>query len=117
MDCQTVCQDEEFEDCEHELEVECSGSCDVDVSLFCEGEYMLSGADLPACVEALVAKGTLEAEAEGSVSFDGSSLDTSSGAGCAMSRSERTSGTLLAGGLGLVATLLGRRRRRVRARD
>jgi hypothetical protein len=71
MDCQTTCQEEEFEDCEHELEVECSGSCDVDAALFCNGEYVLAGDDLQTCVQALVAKGTLEASAVAEVQLGG----------------------------------------------
>jgi MYXO-CTERM domain-containing protein len=84
MDCQTTCQDEEFEDCEHELEVECSGSCDVDAALFCNGEYVLAGDDLQTCVQALIAKGTLEASAAAEVQLGSGSVDASQAkAGCA----------------------------------
>jgi len=112
LDCQTTCQDEEFESCEHELEVECSGSCDVDVSLFCEGQYMLSGPDLQPCVEALVAKGTLQVEAE--VSVNAGDLDTSprGKVGCSLSRGlahPAPGVAMLLVGAGLA--LLGRRRR------
>jgi hypothetical protein len=71
MDCQTTCQDEEFETCEHELEIDCSGSCDVEGALFCNGEYMLSGPDLPGCIQALIAQGTLDAnvQAQGQLSL------------------------------------------------
>lgn len=81
LDCQTTCQEEEFESCEHELEVECSGSCDVDAALFCNGEYVLAGADLDDCVQALVAKGTLEVEVGTEVSLDSLGAPNAS-AGC-----------------------------------
>ncbi len=93
MDCQTTCQDEEFESCEHEFEAECSGSCDVDGALFCNGEYMLSGPDMVDCVQALVARGTLEASVQvgGGISLGSSgnnpgpaalSNDAKASAGC-----------------------------------
>jgi hypothetical protein len=87
MDCQTTCQEEEFEDCEHELEVECSGSCDIDAALFCNGDYVLAGDELQTCVQALIAKGTLDASAAAEVQLDGiRSKDpggSSAKAGCA----------------------------------
>jgi hypothetical protein len=102
MDCQETCQEEEFESCEYELEAECSGSCDIDGALFCDGEYMLSGPDMTACVQALVARGTLDvnANAEGEINV-GSLSDAGGKAGCHVTRM-RTS-TPLFGALGLLA--------------
>jgi hypothetical protein len=111
MDCQTTCQDEEFETCEHELEIDCSGSCSVDGALFCNGEYILSGPDLADCVQALIERGTLEAKVEGQVTLGepGASLG---GAGCNMAtRSVRWGGMPLLLGVWLLA-----RRRRSKQR-
>jgi len=84
MDCQTTCQDEQFESCEHDFEVDCSGSCSGDGALFCNGQYILSGPQLPECVQALIARGPFDAHAEGEVSLD--SLGNSAGkAGCSFS--------------------------------
>jgi hypothetical protein len=108
MDCQTTCQEMQFEDCEHELEIDCSASCSVDGALFCNGQYILSGAQLDDCVQALITRGTLtaNAQAQGEVSLG--SLPKANG-GCVL-------GTPAAapGGLGLLALLglLGVARRR-----
>jgi hypothetical protein len=53
MSCQKTCQDEQFEDCEYELKADCHGSCSGDGALFCGGEFVLAGTDIPDCVEAL----------------------------------------------------------------
>jgi MYXO-CTERM domain-containing protein len=115
MDCQTTCQDEEFEDCEHELEVECSGSCDVDAALFCNGEYVLAGDDLQTCVQALVAKGTLEASAAAEVQLGrGSASTTEAKAGCAAAggtQGPNGLGWAAAAGLAALAAWARRRRR------
>lgn len=113
LNCQTTCQDEEFESCEYELEAECSASCDVDAALFCDGEYVLAGPDLDDCIQALVAKGTLEVEVGADVDLD--SLGTlgtpKASAGCTSAGGAAS----LWGGLGsalLVAAVAGRRIRR-----
>ena len=111
MDCQTTCQDEQFESCEHELEVNCSGSCSADGALFCNGQYIISGSDLPDCVKALIARGTLDAHAEGSVSLD--SLGKSAGkAGCSLGARSDSGG---AAGVLLAVILAWSRRARGRA--
>ncbi len=57
MTCQTSCQEEEFETCEYEFRADCMASCSGDGALFCDGEYVLSGEDIGACVNALIAQG------------------------------------------------------------
>lgn len=72
MDCQTTCQDEEFEECEQEFRANCEGSCSGDGTLFCDGEYIISGSEIPACIQALAAEGiTVKAEAEITLGPDG----------------------------------------------
>ncbi|MEY4546750.1 MAG: hypothetical protein RL685_2945 [Pseudomonadota bacterium] len=83
MDCQTTCQEQEFEDCEHELEIDCSASCDIDGALFCGGEFILSGQQLPSCVQALIARGTLTVDAEAQAEVSLGSLPKAKG-GCAL---------------------------------
>jgi hypothetical protein len=120
MDCQTTCQEEEFETCEHELQVECSGSCDIDAALFCSGDYVLAGDDLEACVQALVAKGTLEASAAAEVQLG--SLGTPEAKGCAsapgMPGRAGARGALIAAltGIALITTLARRKVRPSRRR-
>jgi MYXO-CTERM domain-containing protein len=84
MDCQTNCQEEEFTTCEREFRADCSASCDADGALFCNGEYMLSGSDLPGCLRALVARGTLEASVEGQAELNLDSLGSGPKAGCSV---------------------------------
>ncbi len=76
------CQDVEFEDCEHEFQADCSASCSVDGALFCDGQYVLSGSDLPGCIDALLERG-VAVEYEGSVTLgpDGVSTDCSASPG------------------------------------
>lgn len=84
MDCQTTCQDQEFETCEHEFRADCSASCAGDGALFCDGEFVLAGSQIPECVEALIARGIGELEFEGDVDGDFSlgGDDGSAGGGC-----------------------------------
>lgn len=89
MDCQTTCQDKEFETCEHELEVDCNASCSAKGAIFCGGEFVLAGDQVPACVKALTARGIATADLRASVSVGTSSLpsgsSTSGGkAGCSI---------------------------------
>lgn len=71
MDCQTTCQDMEFEQCERELRVNCQASCSGDGALFCDGKYILSGSDIPACAKAIVERGiSANFNAQGSVTLD-----------------------------------------------
>lgn len=113
MDCQETCQDMQFEDCEHELEIDCSGSCNVDGALFCNGEYMLSGPDLEECVQALIARGTLDASVQARGDVDLGSLGGGNSAGCNLGAPSTFGG----GGVSFVALALIRRRfRRPRAR-
>jgi MYXO-CTERM domain-containing protein len=57
MDCQTTCQDESFESCEYEFKADCQGSCSGDGALFCDNKFVLAGDKIPACVQAMVARG------------------------------------------------------------
>ncbi len=108
MDCQETCQDREFEDCEHELRAECDASCSVDGSLFCDGKFVLSGAQVPACIDALIARG-INARAEGSVTLGGDGAKTSCSVG---EQSSRGGAAAVFFGLGIGAVLAARRRRR-----
>lgn len=114
MTCQTTCQEEEFTDCERELRVECDASCEVEGALFCDGEYMLSGADMLSCVQALVERGTLEASVAGEASIGIGDAETPAvSAGCSVGRPglpARSAGLALSCLLGLC--LFGRRRGR-----
>lgn len=67
MDCQTTCQDVEFEECEQEFRANCEASCSGDGALFCDGKYMISGSQIPACLKALAEQG-IQVKAEASVS-------------------------------------------------
>jgi hypothetical protein len=80
MDCQTTCQDEVFEDCEHEFRANCEASCTGDGALFCSGKYIISGSQIPACIQALAAEG-IEVKAEANVTLgpDGVSGDVAAG--------------------------------------
>ena len=44
MNCQTDCQDVAFEECEHEFQASCSASCSADGALFCDDQFVVSGA-------------------------------------------------------------------------
>lgn len=86
MDCQTTCQDREFEDCEYEFRADCMASCSGSGAIFCDGEYVLAGEEIPACVQALAAQGIadidLEAEIRGSVEDGVASIESAAKAGC-----------------------------------
>jgi hypothetical protein len=106
MDCQTTCQDEEFETCEHELRVDCDGSCSATGALFCDGEFVLAADDIAPCVSALAARGIANVEVKGSVK---TSLSTSE-AGCSMGFAT-TNGSVWLLSLFFPALTLARRRR------
>ncbi len=57
MDCQITCQTEEFESCEVGLAAECDGGCQADGTLFCDGEFVMSGTAAQGCIDALVSRG------------------------------------------------------------
>ena len=91
MTCQTTCQDELFEDCEYEFRIDCDASCSGDGALFCDGEFMISGSQLPACLEELVAQGIGGLELEGEVTIGPDGID-GSGSFCTTSNSGRNTG-------------------------
>jgi hypothetical protein len=111
MDCQTTCQDEEFEECEYEFRAECDGSCSGSGALFCDGEYVLSGEELPACVNALVARGIGAVDLRGEASLEVKAGDVDGG--CSVAGAPGLAGRFAA--WALVPVLLGVRRRRERA--
>ncbi len=112
MDCQTTCQNQTFEECEHEFRANCDASCSGDGSLFCDGKYIISGSQIPACVNALLEQGiTVKAEAKVTIGPDGINGDLTSGL-CAYSPANKSS---LVAPLALLATAAGwlaRRRKR-----
>ena len=112
MDCQTTCQDKVFEDCEHEFRANCDASCSGDGSLFCDGKYILSGSQIPACVNALLEQG-IKVKAEGKISIGPDGVNGGVNGGfCAYSPGNKSS---LAAPLALVAAAAGwlaRRRKR-----
>lgn len=113
MDCQTTCQDEIFEECEHEFRANCSASCSGDGALFCDGEYIISGSQIPACVNALLEQGVeVEVKAEVTLGPDGINGDIAAGV-CAFSP-PRSKVSLTAPFVALAAAAgwLARRRRR-----
>ena len=109
MDCQETCQDVEFEECEREFRADCMASCTGDGALFCDGDYVLAGSEIPVCIDALLARGIM-VEAEGSVTIGPDGIDTSSSCAAA------TPGTPANAGVGIGAllalALLAFRRRR-----
>jgi hypothetical protein len=115
MDCQQVCQEQQFEECELEFRADCSASCSGDGALFCDGEYVLSGSQLPACVEALIAEGIGSLEAEGEITLGPDGLDANGTAGFCSMGHRASLGAALPLGLGAaVLGLVARRRRRAR---
>ncbi|WP_437508739.1 hypothetical protein [Sorangium sp. So ce1099] len=112
MDCQTTCQDEIFEDCEHEFRASCEGSCSGDGALFCGGEYIISGSQLPACMSALLEQGiAVKAEAEVTIGPDGIDGNLSAGM-CAYSPRGGASLAAPFAALAAAAGWFSRRRRR-----
>ncbi|MBW2465195.1 MAG: hypothetical protein JRH11_26335 [Deltaproteobacteria bacterium] len=114
MDCQVSCQEVQFEDCEHEFQADCSASCSVDGALFCDDEFVLAGADVPACVDALIARG-IGVEAEASVTLGPDGVSAGAGASvCTVSApgSRRPRGAVLLGMMAIAGLWFGARRRR-----
>jgi hypothetical protein len=74
MDCQTVCQEEQFEECEYEFRADCEAECTGDGAIFCDGEYVLGGTQIPRCATALyelgIAELDLEVDGDGSIDLD-----------------------------------------------
>lgn len=82
MDCQTTCQNREFEDCEYDFRATCNASCSGDGALFCDGKYIISGSQIPACVNALLAQGiNVKAEVKGEVTIGPDGIDGNLAAG------------------------------------
>jgi hypothetical protein len=91
MDCQTTCTDVLYEDCEQEFRANCDASCSGDGALFCDGRYMISGSQLPACLSALAAQGiTVKAEAKVTIGPDGINGDFAAGV-CSYSPGKKAS--------------------------
>ncbi|WP_438026952.1 hypothetical protein [Sorangium sp. So ce233] len=113
MDCQTTCQDEIFEECEHEFRANCDASCSGDGALFCDGKYIISGSQIPACVNALLEQGIeVEVKAEVTLGPDGINGDIAAGV-CAFSPPrDKVSLAAPFAALAAAAGWLARRRRR-----
>jgi hypothetical protein len=94
MTCQKTCQDEQFEQCEYELRVECDGSCSGDGALFCDGEYVLAADDIPACAQALIARGDIDVDLDVDVGGNGNLGLKDVGGGCAIGRATPAGGLL-----------------------
>lgn len=112
MDCQLSCQAEAHAGCEASLRADCDASCEVDGAIFCDGEFVASGAELGTCSAALAREGIAKLDisadiaaeldsaglldGEGKVNVDaveekvkngakvGSSADSKAGGGCAL---------------------------------
>jgi hypothetical protein len=112
MDCQTTCQDQEFEACEYEFRADCDAQCSGEGALFCDGEYVLGGEDIVPCANALVALGiaALDLEAQGEVD-----AEATGSAGCQIAifpGAPGPSGWLFTAlGLGFARRRFGRKRR------
>jgi hypothetical protein len=111
MDCQTTCQEKEFETCEYELKADCSGNCSGSGALFCDGEYVLAGSEIPACVTALAERIELEVDTHGSVSIDDVKAKASASGGSSCSLGPPSTG--LSGAWAVLAALAAFVRRRV----
>ena len=112
MDCQTTCQDKQFEECEHEFRANCEGSCSGDGALFCNGTYIISGSQIPACVQALAAQGiNVKAEAHVNIGPDGINGDVAAGV-CSYSPGKKASFAAPFVALAAAAGWLARRRKR-----
>lgn len=111
LDCQVDCQKGGIEGCQDGLLTACEAGCDADGALFCDGQFVAAGVEMTPCVTALKA-------ARVPVTFDSDvGLDTLANvAGQADSmrklgcNSHPVGGGWLGGGL--IALLLGWRRRR-----
>lgn len=116
MNCQTSCQEREFESCEYEFKADCQASCTGSGSLFCDGEYVLSGQQIPECAMALVERGVagLDLDAVGSIDVqDGvTSARGEARASCSLSNLSGSAGGSGALGLGVALALWAVRRRR-----
>jgi uncharacterized protein (TIGR03382 family) len=117
MDCQTTCQEESFEQCEYELRIDCDGACSGDGAIFCDGEYVLGGRQIPACARALIERGLadIDLEASGSFEVDGDSLSAAS-SGKGRASCSAVPGVRAGSAWPLAALLLGALFRRRRAR-
>lgn len=105
MTCQTSCQEEQFESCEYEFRADCMGSCSGDGALFCDGEYVMSGDEIEACVTALIERGIADIDLDVDVDVD---FDT--GGFCSIGDAPTNAGWL--GLLLLIIPTVRRRQRR-----
>lgn len=112
MDCQTTCQDVAFEECEQEFRANCDASCTGDGTLFCDGEYIISGSQIEPCVKALAAQG-ITVKAEGSVTIGPDGIDGDlTGGLCSYAPASKATLAAPFAALAAAAAWLARRRRR-----
>lgn len=57
LDCQLSCQASGFSECQVAALDECEGSCGVKGTIFCDGQYIVSGDDVSPCMDALADRG------------------------------------------------------------
>ena len=112
IDCQTTCQDKQFKTCENEFQADCSASCSADGALFCDGVFVISGSQIPACISALATRGlTVNVEANISLGADGLKGDIAAGL-CTYSPARAAGLAAPAFALAAATALAARRRRR-----
>ncbi|MBK8257045.1 MAG: hypothetical protein IPK82_30780 [Polyangiaceae bacterium] len=109
MDCQTTCQDSQWEACAQDLLSNCDADCNADGALFCDGKYIISGSQIDTCIDALAAQG-IEVKAEGEVTIGPDGVDGSIKGLCSYSPSTQAPVGAPLALLGLVGWLSRRRR-------
>lgn len=111
LDCQLGCQASGFSDCQAAALDECSGSCGIEGSIFCDGQYIVSGSDVSACADALRERGVIvETNTDVDLEFGDEDGDGSGSIGLCRVSSDGGGWSAFAvlGLLGLVATRRGR---------
>ncbi|MCH9688515.1 MAG: hypothetical protein K0V04_44200 [Deltaproteobacteria bacterium] len=113
LDCQLGCQAGGFADCQQSAAQACEGSCGIEGTLFCDGQFIVSGSEVNGCVDALSDRGIfvrteIEVDLDG-VLEDGQSSARDAVGFCRVSPGSGAWGTMaVLGLLGLVASRRGR---------
>lgn len=118
MDCQISCQSKGYASCKGELSGGCKAKCTApEGALFCDGNYVDTGNNLKNCIAALnaVLKVKVDASASAECAGNECSAEANAKASCAAAPGDRPLDPMfLAGGFGLVAFGLVRRRARAK---